>query len=704
MTNKKATKRALLSTVLSLVLCFSMLLGTTFAWFTDSVTSANNIITSGNLDIEFEFWDGTEWVDVNGRSDILTNNYWEPGVTEVAYLRVKNAGTLALKYQLGINIVDEKPGRNVAGDPFKLSDYIMFGVFEGINGETGEYESREDAMNEIEGLKRISAGYTKASTLAAGDDAQYFALVVYMPVTIGNEANHNGTDVPAINLGLNVIATQLNSEEDSFDNKYDKPAVYADYYVTTAEELATALNAGGITALMADIELPYTKTGLTVDKGVSSTLNLNGYNITASSSSTGANQNAIIVKGKLSVEGVGTVSTEFTGENMGWNNSVSVFSVEGGTLNLGAGVNVVNKGGSNMAYGVDANSTGGLTIVNVNGAVVDSTYTAIRLFNNSQAEIVTVNVNNGYLSGDSRDLWVHNPSAKAIDKNAIVTFADGYTYDTTVQSEASFYGRIYQLTTAVTNSANSMMAAVGDGMNVVLTEDVLYDIDTTGEDLILIAPAGVSFDGNGSTITVVGADTAAGNYNYVGFVPAKGEAALVENVTVAGIGFVEVGHYGNGSGNYTVNNLTVVGLETTLAVVDGGRKVSAAFAQYGTATLNNCKLTDTICGAEGFTAYDIGCVNGTTTTILNSEVGSIYLWAQAKVTIGAGTEVDTITSAAITYKNLGKLTIAAGAKVGTIELVPLGSYTPALVIEEGAEVGAIIYNGVTYTLAEWLAR
>ena len=120
MTNTKSTKRALLSSVLALFLCFSMLLGTTFAWFTDSVTSGNNIIQSGNLDIELEYWNGTDWVDVAGKSDILTNELWEPGVTEVAYLRVKNAGSLALKYQLGVNIISETLGKNVNGAEFKL--------------------------------------------------------------------------------------------------------------------------------------------------------------------------------------------------------------------------------------------------------------------------------------------------------------------------------------------------------------------------------------------------------------------------------------------------------------------------------------------------------------------------------------------------------------------------------------------------------
>ena len=114
MTNMKSTKRALITSALSVLLCVSMLVGTTFAWFTDSVTSANNVIVAGNLDVELEYWNGTEWVDVDGKSDILTNELWEPGVTEVAYLRVANAGSLALQYQLGINIVDEVAGKNAA--------------------------------------------------------------------------------------------------------------------------------------------------------------------------------------------------------------------------------------------------------------------------------------------------------------------------------------------------------------------------------------------------------------------------------------------------------------------------------------------------------------------------------------------------------------------------------------------------------------
>ena len=211
---------ALTANIIAIVVLSAILIGTTFAWFTDSVTSANNIISSGNLNVEFEYWNGKEWVDVSDKDDILTNDLWEPGVTEVAYLKVKNAGSLALKYQLGINIVSETAGVNVAGETFKLSDYIMFGVVENVNGSTDAFTTREDALAAVEAEQKISAGYSKYGYMISGEEI-YLALAVYMPTTVGDEANHNGVDVPSISLGLSVRASQVSSEEDSFNNEYD---------------------------------------------------------------------------------------------------------------------------------------------------------------------------------------------------------------------------------------------------------------------------------------------------------------------------------------------------------------------------------------------------------------------------------------------------------------------------------------------------
>ena len=133
MTKQHSIKRSLVASILILCLCFTSLIGTTFAWFTDSVTSANNIIKTGKLDIGLEYAtvkDGqiSGWSNVDGADEIFDPNaLWEPGRVEVAYLKVSNLGDLALKYKLAVNIVEEKEGTNVDGEKFKLSDHLVFG-------------------------------------------------------------------------------------------------------------------------------------------------------------------------------------------------------------------------------------------------------------------------------------------------------------------------------------------------------------------------------------------------------------------------------------------------------------------------------------------------------------------------------------------------------------------------------------------------
>ena len=107
MTKKYSTKKALVASVLLLALCFSMLVGTTFAWFTDSVTSSGNIIKSGTLDVEMYWAKGTEDPDNANWTDASTGaifNYdkWEPGYAEVRHIKIANEGTLALKYKVNI--------------------------------------------------------------------------------------------------------------------------------------------------------------------------------------------------------------------------------------------------------------------------------------------------------------------------------------------------------------------------------------------------------------------------------------------------------------------------------------------------------------------------------------------------------------------------------------------------------------------------
>lgn len=96
----KGTKSAVIAAALSVVLCVGMLAGTTFAWFTDTVTSAGNIIAAGSLDAGLfyaEGWNGedTAWQDAS-EGAIFDSDAWAPGKTEIRYIKATNEGDIAL--------------------------------------------------------------------------------------------------------------------------------------------------------------------------------------------------------------------------------------------------------------------------------------------------------------------------------------------------------------------------------------------------------------------------------------------------------------------------------------------------------------------------------------------------------------------------------------------------------------------------------
>jgi len=250
MTTRRSTKAALLSSALALFLCITMLMGTTFAWFTDSVTSANNVIQAGNLDVELEYWDEDQgkYVPVTSTTKLFDDAaLWEPGYTEVAYLKVSNKGSLALKYQLNVNVVKETLGKTEEGATIKLSDHLVFGVAEKQITAAADLYTRESAITaagSVKGLKTYN-GETKA--LPNTNDAHYVALIIYMPTDVGNAANHDGTNIPQIEMGVNVLATQLTAEEDSFDNQYDANAPYSVWDGVVPAEMPETLVVDGET-------------------------------------------------------------------------------------------------------------------------------------------------------------------------------------------------------------------------------------------------------------------------------------------------------------------------------------------------------------------------------------------------------------------------------------------------------------------------
>ena len=210
MNNKRATKRALLTSVMALVMCVVMLVGTTFAWFTDTASTGVNKIQAGNLDIELQMKEGDNWVPAEGKTLTFKTKdnratdkiLWEPGCRyELPELRIVNKGNLALKYKVTVN--------GVTGDA-KLLKAIDF---------TAKMGATEIALDNLKGAI-LPNGAAPTSAGEAVEVTEPITIKGVMKTTAGNE--YQGLSIDGI--GVTVVATQYTYENDSIDNTYDANA------------------------------------------------------------------------------------------------------------------------------------------------------------------------------------------------------------------------------------------------------------------------------------------------------------------------------------------------------------------------------------------------------------------------------------------------------------------------------------------------
>lgn len=225
MTNFVTTKRALLTSVLSLTLCFAMLLGTTFAWFTDTVTSSGNVIQTGDLDVEMYYAAGTEdpatagWKNADGVA-IFNYDNWEPGYADAKHIKIVNAGTLAFNWMLRIT------SSNTVSDLAEVIDVYYFATADAYTrsdlANARLLGTLRDVMNTDKNISRDVNGtlYPAGTENVPADKVgkTEFTLVLVMQEDAGNEYQNLsiGSD-----LSIEVFATQVSHEEDSFDNTYD---------------------------------------------------------------------------------------------------------------------------------------------------------------------------------------------------------------------------------------------------------------------------------------------------------------------------------------------------------------------------------------------------------------------------------------------------------------------------------------------------
>ena len=296
MTNRKSTKRALLGSVMAMVLCLAMLVGTTFAWFTDTASTGVNKIQAGNLDVQL--------VDENGNSlEGKTLEFkkaanaaegeavlWEPGCTyELPAVYVKNNGKLALKYKVTIT---------------------------GINGSAKLNDVIDWTINDAD----LSADHS----LAAGATSEALTIKGHMKESAGNEYMNESID----GIAITVAATQDTVENDSFGNTYDKDAEYPIVAMDTLQELINNATEPVSAKLEGNIA-----GSLTVPQGKDVTLDLNGFTLT------GGDSHAILNHGTLCIkDSSGNGKIVASKANTSALRNAAVCVIDGGTFTRAAGV------------------------------------------------------------------------------------------------------------------------------------------------------------------------------------------------------------------------------------------------------------------------------------------------------------------------------------------------------------------------------
>ena len=255
--NSKNTKRALASSALAMLLCIALLVGTTFAWFTDTASTSVNKIQSGNLDVQLVKEDGVteltealKWVKAAGTENEKV--LWEPGCTyELPELRIRNNGNLALKYKVNIT---------------------------GIKGSAKLNEVIEWTIGDV--------ALGTEQHLAVGGENE-FTVKGHMLESAGNDYMNLTID----GIGITVVATQDTVESESFGKTYDADAVYP---IDSADSLKKSLDEVNASETVDDAvftmggNFEYSDETFEVAPGKNVTIDLAGKNLTLTNKLTDA--------------------------------------------------------------------------------------------------------------------------------------------------------------------------------------------------------------------------------------------------------------------------------------------------------------------------------------------------------------------------------------------------------------------------------
>lgn len=609
MNNKRSTKRTLVSSVLSLILCMAMLIGTTFAWFTDSVTSANNKIQAGNLKIDLELLDkeSGKWNSIkNTNKAIFDYNMWEPGYTDVKILKVENEGNLALKWMakfisaneltaladvIDVYVCPSETELSYPADRNDLSGYVWAGTV-------------ADFVNSIE--------TTTTGTLEA-DETAYLGIALKMKTEAGNE--YQGMDLGSA-FDIMIMATQLTAEEDSFDDQYDKDATYTAEIDSLKAKLAAAQYNDTVTFDLSHDA--YLDSMIQVPNGVTLVLNGNGHNVIVNTGYPFYVNNANIQMNDLTISGKATYAIYTKGATWDYEgkNATVEASFKNVTVDLdnAASYPVVFNGKGNIEM-TDCNITGaGLTKAN-------DSRNGIHIFAGAEVDIIANggNVGNVLLNANPGDTATITLNAGAkVGKLLLATDGQTATY---TNNEGTIDEVITQIEKADQLKSVLEDAKAGETVAVSLCKDI-----TLNTSIDVKSGVNVVIYGDGKTITM--------DNIYLG-IKHNGGGLTISDLTI--------------DGSVTGYAIYHVGGETNLTNVTSNvnGKYALCFFGGGVTTLNNCTVT-----GKTDEKTNIWFGDGRTVTINGGNYSSMLINASKGAGVGSAGSL-TLNSATVDKVRVG---------------------------------------------------
>ena len=212
---RQLRKNALAMSCLLLALWLFLGTATSMAWLTDTTEVKRNSFQIGEMKLEVEYRrpEMDDYVEMDESSKLFRDDaLYEPGYTQVVYLKIKNGGNVPFDYQITVRDFEYVDSVSVNGTPLHLPDHLKFGLITADSQPELERKTAQAiAEKEMEAYCHGLGEYSKTVTddpLTEDSAPRYAALIVFMPEETGNEANYRGETVPRVSLGVTVYAQQ----------------------------------------------------------------------------------------------------------------------------------------------------------------------------------------------------------------------------------------------------------------------------------------------------------------------------------------------------------------------------------------------------------------------------------------------------------------------------------------------------------------